>query len=139
MRRTVFADPDKRRELEAILHPMIRESALARSAGSKAPYVIFVVPLLFETGFDRLVDATVAVDCPESLQIERVVERDRVSEDEARSIIASQIDRDERRSRADEIIDSATSIPATRDTVAKLHEAFLARSQNCPDEPGRAE
>jgi len=139
MRRIIFNDSNKRRELEAILHPLIRETALARSAASKAPYVILVVPLLFETGFDRLVDGTLVVDCPESLQIERVVKRDQISRQEALSIIASQMNRDDRRARADQIIDSSNAIPVTQDRVAQLHERYLRLSQNCPDDEGRAE
>lgn len=139
MRRIVFTDSDKRRELEAILHPLIRKAALAKSAASKAPYVILVVPLLFETGFNQLVDGTVAVDCSEALQIERVVNRDLISQDEAQSIIATQMNRDERRARADEIIDSSSEPSVTRERVAELHERYVRLSQNCPDDEGRAE
>lgn len=139
MRQRVFADAGERRKLEAILHPKIRAIALKRAAETTAPYVIFVVPLLFETGFSRLVDRSLAVDCPESLQIERVVARDRVSEDEARAVIASQMTRADRRAAADDWIDSSGSLAATRDRVLELHEQFLALSENCPETQGRAE
>jgi dephospho-CoA kinase len=139
MRQRVFADTGERRKLEAILHPLIRETALKRAGASTAPYVILVVPLLFETGFSRLVDRSLAVDCPESLQIERVVARDDVSEDDARAVIASQMNRDERRAAADDVIDSSDSLAATRDRVFELHEHYLAQSENCPGTQGRAE
>ena len=139
LREIVFADNGERRRLEAILHPRIREAALARAASSEAPYVIFVVPLLFETGFDELVDSTLVVDCPERLQIMRLVERDRVSENDARSVIGAQLGREDRLAHADAVIDSSTSLDATREAVRALHEAFMERAQNCPDEEGRAE
>lgn len=139
MRQQVFADADERRKLEAILHPLIRDTALARAAESTAHYVILVVPLLFETGFSRLVDRSLAVDCPESLQIERVVERDRVSADEALAVIASQMNRADRRAAADDWIDSSGSLTATRERVIALHEQYLALSENCPETQGRAE
>jgi dephospho-CoA kinase len=139
MRQRVFADADERRKLEAILHPLIRDMALKRAAESTAPYVILVVPLLFETGFSQLVDRSLAVDCPESLQIERVVERDQVSEEEARAVIASQMNRADRRAAADDWIDSSGSLAATRDRVFELHERFLVLSENCPETQGRAE
>lgn len=139
MRQIVFDDPEQRRRLEAILHPMIRRTVLAKAADSKAPYVILVVPLLFESGFDRLVDRTLAVDCPESLQIERIAERDGASAEEAGKIVAAQMTRSERRSRADDVIDSNCPLEATRSRVLELHERYLALSRNCPENEGRAE
>lgn len=139
MREIVFADAGKRRKLEAILHPRIRETAMAKAAASSAPYVIFVVPLLFETGFDRLVDRTVAVDCPEALQIERVVSRDGVSEHDAKAIVAAQVTREERLSRADDVIDSSVDLAVTRARVGELHEQYLKRARNCSEAEGRAE
>jgi dephospho-CoA kinase len=139
MRQRVFGNADERCKLEAILHPLIRAIALKRADAANAPYVIFVVPLLFETGFSRLVDRSLAVDCPESLQIDRVVARDRVSEDEARAVIASQMNRADRRAAAHDWIDSSGSLAATRDRVLELHEQFLALSENCPETQGRAE
>jgi dephospho-CoA kinase len=139
LRAIVFADPGKRRGLEAILHPPIRAEALARAAASTAPYVILVVPLLFESGFDRLVDARVVVDCPEPRQIERLVARDRLSEAEARSMLAAQMTREERTRRADEIIDNSGSLASTRSRVRELHERYLQLATNCPSPRGRAE
>ena len=139
MRRRVFANPDERKRLEAILHPLIRAEALARADASKAAYVIFVVPLLFETGFDRLVDRTVVVDCPKKLQIERLVARDGVDETAARSVIDAQMDRAERVARADDNIDSSQNLDVTQAQVAELHQRYSALAQNCSDASGRAE
>ena len=139
MRRIVFADSDKRRRLETILHPLIRQAALAKAAASDAVYVILVVPLLFETGFDQLVNSTLAIDCPEILQIERLVDRDNVSKEEAQAMIASQLNRQERRAAADDVIDSSGTLATIHSRVFELHEQYLDLKQNCPDDEGRAE
>jgi len=131
LRQRIFADEPSRRELEAILHPRIREAALARAGSAPGPYVIFVVPLLFETGFDGIVDRTLAVDCPEQVQIERLMRRDRIGEEDARAILAAQMSRAARRQAADDTIDNAGSIDSTRRQVARLHAAYLDRSRNC--------
>jgi dephospho-CoA kinase len=100
---------------------------------------MLVVPLLFESGFDRLVERTIAVDCPERLQLDRLMARDGIGRDEARAVIAAQMERAERRSRADDLIDSSTTIDATRARVIGLHEIYLGLAQNCPGTQGRAE
>ena len=132
LRTIVFADPAGRRELEAILHPPIRAEAMARAAASTAPYVILVVPLLFETGFDRLVDRRLVVDCPESQQIDRLIARDGISATEARAMLAAQMPREERKRRADDCIDNSGSLESTRARVRELHAQFLLLATNCP-------
>lgn len=139
MRRIVFDDADRRRQLEAILHPKIRQEALARAAASEGPYVIFVVPLLFETGFDGLVARTLVTDCPVAVQIERLVARDRIDADTAARMIAAQMDRDERLARADDVIDTGAALETTRALVGKLHDRYLKLAENCPKVEGRAE
>jgi dephospho-CoA kinase len=139
LRRQVFADADRRRRLEAILHPRIREAALARADASGSPYVIVVVPLLFETGFDRLVDRTLAVDCPESVQLDRLIRRDGVAADEARAVLAAQLSRPQRTRAADDVIDNGGAIEATQARVAELHARYLDLARNCSGHRGRAE
>ncbi len=126
LREIVFADPARRRELEAILHPAIRETALARAAESDAPYVVFVVPLLFETGFDRLVDRSLVVDCPEPVQIERLVARDGISAEKARAMLDAQLPRSERLAAADDVIDNSGDLAATRARVEALHAHYAS-------------
>lgn len=139
LRSIVFADPGSRAELEAILHPQIRAAALARAAASTAPYVVLVVPLLFETDFHRLVDRRLVVDCPESQQLERLVARDGIGEAEARAMLAAQMPRDERIEAADDCIDNSGSIESTLARVRQLHERYLQLATNCPRPRGRAE
>jgi dephospho-CoA kinase len=132
LRTTIFADEAKRRELEAILHPLIRQEALDRAAASTKAYGILAVPLLFETGFDRLVDRRLVVDCPESQQLARLTERDGISMEAARAILKAQMNRAERRAAADDLIDNSGSLESTRSQVQALHERYLELSRNCP-------
>ena len=139
LRDIVFRDEAARRRLEAILHPAIRTEALARADRSAGPYVLLVVPLLFESGFDLIVDRTVCTDCPEDVQIARLMARDNVSRDDAIAALASQLPGSERKARADDVIDTGVDLGTTRQRVAKLHDLYLKLAENCPKVEGRAE
>ena len=126
MRRRVFGDPEARHRLEAILHPRIRESARGRVAASGAPYVLLVVPLLLETGAYRdLVQRILVVDCDETLQVSRTIARSRIDEASVRAIMAAQMPRSERLSRADDVIHNDGQVEELRAQVAMLHARYL--------------
>ena len=92
MRDLVFADPLARKDLEAILHPLIRQESSRQIRQSTAPYVIVVVPLLFETGNYRSENGRIlVVDCQQEIQISRVMTRSGLSRSQVLSIIASQV------------------------------------------------
>jgi dephospho-CoA kinase len=129
LRARVFADDAERRRLEAILHPHIEAATLAASGQAGGPYQLVVVPLLFESGFDRHVDRVLVVDCPEELQRSRLLARDGESPEQVERILASQLDRASRLARADDVIDNAGTLDATRARVAELHGAYLARAR----------
>ena len=125
MRERVFADPAAKRSLESLLHPMIRAEAERRIAAASAPYVVYVVPLLVESGDCReRVDRILVVDCPESLQLERVRARSGLAEDEVRAIIAQQVPRAERLAAADDVIDNSGAHDALRQQVAALDARY---------------
>ena len=126
LREMVFGDPAARRRLEAIMHPRIREIMEQRLSGLHAPYAILVIPLLLETGQTDLGDRTLVVDLPESLQIERVRQRDHLEEARIRTILAAQCDRSTRLSAADDVIDNRGDPAGLRDQVEKLHQRYLA-------------
>lgn len=126
MRELVFADAAKKRQLETILHPLIRERSgeLVRSANS--PYVILMVPLLVESGDYRgRCQRILVVDCPEELQIERVVARSGISAAQVRAIMASQVTRAARRAAADDVIDNSRDLAHLRREVEALHRRYL--------------
>jgi dephospho-CoA kinase len=126
MRALVFADPEARRRLEAILHPLIRETSRSRIAGSRAPYVLLVVPLLLETGSYRdLLNRVLVVDCDEAQQVERVKARSALTGDEVRSIMKAQLPRQERLARADDVLCNDGDINRLRAQVEALHSQYL--------------
>ena len=130
MRNKAFSDPAVRLQLEAILHPLIRdETEKLASAASAAACVVFDVPLLVESGRWRdRVDRVLAVDCPEEIQIDRVVRRSQWTPDEVRRVMAQQAPRRLRRAAADAVIDNR------RDTVDALQAAVDALWRHWIDE-----
>ncbi len=126
VRERVFRDPALRRELEAILHPMIRAESSRRIAAAGGPYVVHVIPLLLESrDYRERVQRVLVVDCPEDVQIARVRERSGLSEAEVRDIMATQAARAARLAAADDVIDNSGSLDALRDQVGRLHERYL--------------
>ncbi|MCB8889976.1 dephospho-CoA kinase [Vreelandella malpeensis] len=108
LRARIFDAPDERRWLESVTHPRIRqrlEEQLAELC-TRAPYVLLVSPLLFESGQDALVARTLVVDVSMQTQRERTLRRDRVSEAQVDAILAAQLSREERLARADDVIDN---------------------------------
>jgi dephospho-CoA kinase len=127
MRELVFADAQKKRGLEALLHPMIRAESERRIAAAPGPYAVHVVPLLVESpGYRERYPRVLVVDCPETLQVARVRQRSGLAEEEIRRIIASQIQRESRLAAADDIIDNSGAIAAMQQQVLRLHEKYLA-------------
>ena len=126
MRDHVFADPQARRKLEGLLHPMIRAESARRIAAAPGPYVIHVVPLLIESpDYRKRVDRVLVVDVPEETQVERVRLRSGLAADEVRRIMGGQVARAERLAAADDVIDNAGPRDALRNQVAALHQKYL--------------
>ena len=126
MRALVFSDPAAKARLEAILHPLIRSVSEARVQQASGPYVVLVVPLLIESGYwiERC-DCVVVVDCPEDVQLARVMARSGLSEAEARAIIATQASRAQRCAAAQEVIDNAGDFDSLRAQVDDLHKRIM--------------
>jgi len=126
MRELVFADAAKKRQLEAILHPLIRERSdeLLRCASS--PYVVLMVPLLVESGDYRgRCQRILVVDCPEQMQVERVVARSGISAAQVRAIMATQVTRAARQAAADDVIDNSRDLAHLHREVEALHRRYL--------------
>lgn len=126
MRERVFSDAAAKRELEALLHPMIREESERRIEAASGPYVVSVVPLLVESGDYRdRVDRVLVIDAPHETQVRRVTARSLLSEDEVRAIIRAQASRAERLAAADDVIDNGGTLDALRKQVGTLHARYL--------------
>ena len=126
MRNLVFADRSARKDLEAILHPLIRKESTRQIQESTAPYVVVVVPLLIESGAYRgMIGRILVVDCEPETQVRRVMERSGVSRNEVLSIIASQASRQQRLRKADDIIHNDDDLESLRAQVNPLHFRYL--------------
>jgi dephospho-CoA kinase len=129
MRALVFAKPEARKALEAITHPLIRQETIRQAthlAKSGAPYLVFVVPLLLESGsWETLIDLLVVVDCPEEIQIERVMQRSNLSRQEVEKILQAQATREQRLARADVVIENQGALADLEPEVIRLHQKIL--------------
>ena len=129
MRNLVFSDAGKRRQLEDILHPLIRDAVVVQVGAVNAPYMIIVVPLMVESPMKDFMDRVLVVDCSEDVQLSRLQMRDAADEELARRMIAAQASRDERLGIADDVVVNDADREETRTTVAALHQAYLEMSR----------
>jgi len=128
LRRTVFADEVARRQLEALLHPLILARLDVQIGGWHGRYGLLSVPLLLERGtLLPRVARVLVVDCPEDEQVRRVMARSGLTADDVRAIMAAQLPRAERCARADDIIDNSGPPEAIGPQVARL-DAFYRES-----------
>lgn len=130
IRALVFADPLAKQRLEAILHPLIRQACERAAAEAAGPYVIFVVPLLVESGrWQQRVSRVLVVDCPEELQIERVMARNNMTREQVLAIMATQATRAQRLAAADDVIVNDGASGALAHEVERLHAVYLQLAQ----------
>lgn len=135
MRARVFGNPGERRHLEDVLHPLIRKRAREQALNAAAPYVMLVVPLLLETAaYREIIDRVLVVDCPESQQIVRTMARSGLAEDDVRAIMAAQMPRAERLSRADDVIHNDGDLAHLQSQVLNLHRLYLQMGSTVPVE-----
>ena len=127
LRQIVFEDSAQREWLEQMLHPRIRaESLRLLSLPCASAYRVLVVPLMFESGFNELVDHVVAINCPPEVQHRRLVERDQIAPALARQMTSAQMSNDDRLARADSVLDNSTDDPdRLADAVERLHRSLL--------------
>jgi dephospho-CoA kinase len=116
----IFADPERRRRLEAIVHPPVRAEMEARVGRAPGPYAVLVIPLLIEAGQQDMVDRVLVVDASETLRLSRVSSRDGRNEAEVRAIMAAQASRAARLAAAHDWIDNEGSTDSLCSAVARL-------------------
>lgn len=132
LRALVFANPSARKTLESILHPLIRlgvERAITRCT---SPYILIVIPLLVESGDWRArLDEVVVVDCPEEVQVTRVMQRSGLAREQVLSIMAAQASRSQRLAAADHVVDNGpeAKLDSLRARAGELHDHWCARAK----------
>jgi dephospho-CoA kinase len=121
----VFHDPGARERLNAIVHPHVRRLADEADRYARADQlIVHVVPLLFETGYVERVEASIVVIAPDEERIRRVMQRDRMSEEQVRSRMASQIDPEQARRRATHVIENDGDLSHLRERTQAVYEAL---------------
>jgi dephospho-CoA kinase len=125
LRALIFQDPRLRRDLEAILHPLIRAEMERREGLAVGPYLVMAIPLLIEGGSRDRVDRILVVDVDEDVQLQRLMARDGGSIEQARAIQASQATRAARLSAADDVLTNSGTVTDLRQGVDHLHQRYL--------------
>lgn len=134
MRELAFADPGLRLRLEGVLHPLIRAEGARRAASLSAqgvPYLVFVIPLLVESGDWRgRVDRVLLIDCSPAVQLARVCARPGLDAGSAQRIVGAQASRAQRLAAADDVLFNEASLAELEPRVRQLHETYLARGRS---------
>lgn len=126
LRALVFADADARQTLQAITHPLIRDAAIARAREASGPYLVYVVPLLVGSAFQRMADRTLVVDCPRARQLHRLLVRDDETPERAIRMLDAQSSRAERLAIADDVIVNDDGLETLDRKCAALHAFYLS-------------
>lgn len=127
MRDYVFAEPGAKARLESILHPLIRTETERSAQQVQGAYLVFVVPLLVESGsWRQRVSRTLVVDCAEATQVQRVMSRSGLPESQVRAIMAAQATRQQRLAAADDVIDNDGDALALVPQVDRLHALYAS-------------
>jgi len=130
LREKVFSDATERHWLEALLHPLIHRHINAALAQANSIYAVLESPLLLESGQYRLVNRILVIDAPEALQLQRTLARDGGNEEQVKAIIAAQMDREQRLSRAQDVILNAEGINHLEEQIRILHQHYLKLAEH---------
>src|SRR6202011_174832 len=125
LRNQVFSDPALRKELEAILHPLIQAEMERSATAAAGPYLVISIPLLVEGSGRNRVDRILVVDADESVQLQRVMTRDSSTFEQARAILAAQASRADRLRAANDVLVNSGTVSELQQAVDRLHERYL--------------
>lgn len=125
LRDIVFNQPDERKWLEQLTHPLIGQEIIRQIQASESPYTILASPLLLESTQSQMTQRILLIDVPEALQVSRTVLRDDTNEDGVKAIMKAQMSRDERRSKVDDIIVNDQDLAYLHSEVERHHENYL--------------
>jgi len=125
LRQLIFSDPEAKQQLEAILHPKIRQQLITQSDNSSSPYCILSVPLLIEAKMTPLVNRVLVIEIDTDEQLKRLCQRDNISDSQAIDIVAVQSSSQQRTSMADDIIINNNSPEDLNIEVENLHKKYL--------------
>ncbi|MFB8831275.1 dephospho-CoA kinase [Azotobacter sp. CWF10] len=125
LRARIFQNAEERRWLERLLHPLIRQEICSHLERASSPYAILVSPLLVETDQHKMTQRILVIDVPESLQLERAMQRDQADRKQVEAIIKAQASREERLRHADDVLVNDRDLPWLHSEVERLHRFYL--------------
>ena len=125
LRERIFANPEEKNWLNALLHPLIREAIADNLAQAQSPYAILVSPLLIESGQYTTTQRVLVIDVPQALQIQRTLKRDNTSEEQVHAILKVQASREDRLRHADDVLTNDRDFEALKTEVERLHDFYL--------------
>ncbi|MCO6058248.1 dephospho-CoA kinase [Pseudomonas sp. MOB-449] len=125
LRQRIFEHPEERRWLEGLLHPLIGQEISQYLAKAESPYAILVSPLLIESGQHRLTQRVLLIDAPETVQVQRTMQRDNVPEAQVQAILKVQASREERLKHAHDVLLNDRDLNWLHAEVERLHNFYL--------------
>lgn len=125
LRERIFSDPDEKKWLNALLHPLIQQETQRQFQQATSPYLLWVVPLLVENALYKKADRVLVVDVTPETQLRRTMQRDDVTREHVEQILAAQATREARLAVADDVIDNNGAPDAIVSDVARLHALYL--------------
>ncbi|CCQ09989.1 Dephospho-CoA kinase [Pseudoalteromonas luteoviolacea B = ATCC 29581] len=125
LREIIFQHPNEKTWLNALLHPLIRQTIVAQLHAAQSNYVVLAAPLLFENNLHILCNRSLLVDVPVETQLERTINRDLVPKKQVEAIIAAQMSRKDKLALADDVIDNSHTLEQTYTKLNTLHQTYL--------------
>ncbi|MCP6699956.1 dephospho-CoA kinase [Pseudomonas donghuensis] len=125
LRELIFADPQQRLWLEALLHPLIGQEIFSYLAKAESPYAVFVSPLMVESGQYKRTNRLLVIDAPQALQVQRTLLRDQTSAEQVQAILKAQTSREERLRHAHDVLVNDRDLGWLHSEVDRLHHFYL--------------
>lgn len=135
LREIIFNDVNAREWLENLLHPLILQEIHRQAEKTHASYCIAVIPLLLEKNAHEGIDRILVIDAPEDLQIERAKQRDDLSETQVKNILATQLSRAQRLTKADDVILNDNDLKSLKQKIKALHIEYLKGKPHASQKP----
>ena len=130
LRELLVSDPQAKKQIEAIVHPEVMRLSLKKMEEFErqgAKWLLFEVPLLFETGLEKVLSPVIVVYCPRSVQVERLIMRDKMALEDALGLLEAQKDIEEKRRLADFVLDNTGPFHALQPQIETLYETLKGR------------
>ena len=125
LRKLIFAEPEQRLWLEALLHPLIGQEIFSYLAKAESPYAVFVSPLMIESGQFKRTQRLLVIDAPQALQVERTLLRDQTNPEQVQAILKAQTSREERLRHAHDVVVNDRDLGWLHSEVDRLHHFYL--------------